>query len=109
MQYQFTVSVAISEVESGVWRAQGQNVTLFLEADTRSELIGYVVSAVQALGQWIVDTKPEGEDLEAYCHSVGVQYQAVEVEDGLELAVRELHEAMGHASKLLSVTQKIPV
>ena len=109
MQYQFTVSVAISEAEGGVWRAQGENIALFLEADNRSELIGYVVSAVQALGQWIVDTKPEGEDLEAYCQSLGVQYQAVEVEDGLELAVRELHEAMGHASKLLSVTQKIPL
>ena len=109
MQYQFTVSVSISETESGSWRAEGENITLFLEASNRAELVGYVVGAVQALGQWIVDSRPDGESLEEHCRAVGVQCQAVDIEDGLELAVRELHEAMDHASRLLSVTQRIPV
>ena len=96
-------------MESGAWQATGENITLFLEANNRSELMGYVVSAVQALGQWIVESKPEDESLEEHCRSVGVECQAVEIEDGLELAVRELREAMDHASWLLSVTQRIPV
>ena len=108
IQHQVTVAVTVAEVEGGVWQARGENLTLFLESDSRSELIGSVVGAVQALGQWIVDTRPEGESLEGYCRSLGVDYQVVEIEEGLELAVRELHEAVDHASKLLSVTQRIP-
>ena len=109
IQYQFTVSVSVSEAENGVWQARGENITLFLEADSRSELVGFVVGAVQALGQWIVDSKPESTGLEEHCRSLGVECQSVELEDGLELAVRELHQAMDQASRRLSVTQRIPV
>ena len=109
LQHQLTVSFSISEVESGAWQARGENFTLFLEANNRSELVGYIVGAVQALGQWIVDTKPADESLEDYCLAIGVECEAVELEEGLELALRDLHEAMDHASKLLSVTQRIPV
>ena len=109
LQYQFTVSVSISEVEDGVWRAEGENITLFLEANSRSELVGYVVSSIQDLGQWIVESKPDEQGLVEYCRSVGLDCQEVEIEDGLELAVRELHEVMDRASEVLALTQRLPV
>ncbi len=109
IQHQFTVSVAISEKGNGVWRAEGENIALLMEADCRSDLIGLVVSAAQALSEWLVESKPRDQSLEDYCRSVGVECREVEAEDGLEVAVRELREAMDQASKLLTVTQRIPV
>ena len=107
-QYEFTVSVSIAEVDGGAWRATGENITLFLEASNRPELIGYVVSAVQAFGQWLVESKPEDQGLVEYCRSVGIECREVDEEDGLELAVKELHEAMDQASELLALTQRLP-
>ncbi|MXY35423.1 MAG: hypothetical protein F4052_03190 [Dehalococcoidia bacterium] len=107
-QYEFTVSVSVAEVDGGAWRAKGENITLFLEASSRPELIGYVVSAVQAFGQWLVESKPEELGLVEYCRSVGIDCREVEAEDGLELAVSELHEAMDEASELLALTQRLP-
>ncbi|MXX19604.1 MAG: hypothetical protein F4X03_00410 [Dehalococcoidia bacterium] len=107
-QYELTVSVSVAEVDGGAWRAKGENTTLFLEASNRPELIGYVVSAVQAFGQWLVESKPEELGLVEYCRSVGIDCREVEAEDGLELAVSELHEAMDEASELLALTQRLP-
>ncbi len=107
-QYEFTVSVSIAETDGGAWRAKGENITLFLEASNRPELIGYVVSAVQAFGQWLVETKPEDQGLVEYCRSVGIECREVEAGDGLELAVKELQEAMDEASELLALTQRLP-
>ena len=107
--FEMTVAVGIYEVESGSWRAEGRDIALFLEAGDRSELIRYVVHAVQSLGEWIIESKPEAQSMEDYCASIGVDCQTVEVGDGLELAVRELEQAMDHASGLLSVTQRIPI
>lgn len=107
-QYEFTVSVSIAEIDGGVWRAKGENITLFLEASNRPELIGYVVSAVQAFGQWLVESKPEEQGVVEYCRSVGIDCREVEAEDRLELAVNELHDAMDEASELLALTQRLP-
>ena len=106
-QYEFTVSVSIAETDGGAWRAKGENITLFLEANNRPELIGYVVSAVQSFGQWLVESKPEDEELVEYCRSVGIDCREVEA-DGLELAVKELREAMDQASERLALTQRLP-
>lgn len=108
-RYEFTVSVSIAEIDDGAWQARGENITLFLEAGSRPELVGYVVSAVQAFGRWLVESKPDEQGLVEYCRSVGVDCREAETEDGLELAVRELHEAMDEASELLALTQRIPV
>lgn len=107
--YELTVAVGIHEVESGAWRAEGRDIALFLEAGDRSELIRYVLHAVQSLGEWVVDSKPQAQSMEEYCASMGIDCRTVEIEDGLELAVRELEQAMDHASELLSVTQRIPL
>ena len=107
-QYEFTVSVSIAETSGGAWQAKGENITLFLEASNRPELIGYIVSAVQAFGQWLVESKPEDQGLVEYCRSAGVECREVEEADGLELAVKELHEAMDEASELLALTQRLP-
>ncbi len=107
-QYEFTVSVSIANIDGGAWRATGENITLFLEASNRPELIGYVVSAVQALGHWLVESKPEDQGLVEYCRSVGIECREADGEDGLELAVKELHEAMDQASELLALTQRLP-
>lgn len=106
--YELTVAISIYEVESGAWRAEGKDIALFLEAGDRLELIRYVVHAVQSLGEWVIENKPEEQSMEEYCASIGVECRAVEIEDGLELAVRELEQAMDDASELLSVTQRIP-
>lgn len=106
--YELTVAVGIHEVGSGAWRAEGKDVALFMEAGSRAELIRYVVSAVQALGEWVVESKPQGRSTEEYCASIGIDCRAAEMEDGLELAVRELQEEMDRASEVLSVTQRIP-
>ena len=108
IQHQFTVSVSIGRGEDGIWRAEGENVALLMEADSRSDLVGLVVSAAQALGEWLAESKPHDQSLEDYCRSVGVECRDVEVEDGLEVAVRELREVMDEASRLLTVTQRIP-
>lgn len=107
-QYEFTVSVSIANIDGGAWRATGENITLFLEASSRPELIGYVVSAVQAFGHWLVESKPEDQGLVEYCRSVGIECREADGEDGLELAVKELHEAMDQASELLALTQRLP-
>lgn len=107
-QYEFTVSVSIAETSGGAWQAKGENITLFLEASNRPELIGYIVSAVQAFGQWLVESKPEEQGVVEYCRSVGIDCREVEAEDGLELAVNELHDAMDGASELLALTQRLP-
>ncbi|MCY3601840.1 MAG: hypothetical protein OXH12_02065 [Chloroflexi bacterium] len=107
-QYEFTVSVSIAETSGGAWQAKGENITLFLEASNRPELIGYIVSAVQAFGQWLVESKPEEQGVVEYCRSVGIDCREVEAEDGLELAVNELHDAMDEASELLALTQRLP-
>lgn len=107
-QYEFMVSVSIAETSGGAWQAKGENITLFLEASNRPELIGYVVSAVQAFRQWLVESKPEEQGVVEYCRSVGIDCREVEAEDGLELAVNELHDAMDEASELLALTQRLP-
>ena len=106
--YELTVAVGIYEVDSGAWRAEGKDVALFLEASDRSELIRYVVHAVQSLGEWIIESKPGTQSMEEYCAAIGVECRAVELGGGLELAVKELEQAMDDASELLSVTQRIP-
>ena len=105
--YELTVTVGVHEVDSGAWRAEGRDIALFLEAGSRSEIVRYVLHAVQSLGEWIVESKPPAQSMNEYCASIGVGCQAVEREDGLELAVRELEQAMDHARELLSVTQRV--
>ena len=85
----FSLAITLRQVDEDVWHAEGEGFPLLLEASTCPRLLGYLVSNMEALGEWITQSLPEDQNIKEYCEAMGLVYDPIEerYEDGFLFAV----------------------